>query len=135
MLNNMPQEKETQKEKFEIVNNKKFDSIKDNYSARDYFEKEELNLKEKETWEDNPIAIVINNNQKGWENIVETKPFTTLDVGEKLYSESQVREEIQKAIEEERSRIYDFLEEYVSNRGLDAKEISNIIFDNYDQPK
>ena len=31
------------------------------------------------------IATVINNNQPGWENIVETEPHVTLDIGTKLY--------------------------------------------------
>ncbi len=31
------------------------------------------------------IAIVVNNNQPGWTNIVETAPNVTLDVGTKLY--------------------------------------------------
>lgn len=31
------------------------------------------------------IAKVINNNQPGWTNIVETEPHVTLDVGTKLY--------------------------------------------------
>ncbi|MGB3222503.1 MAG: hypothetical protein WBB23_06860 [Desulforhopalus sp.] len=34
------------------------------------------------------IATVINNNQPGWTNIVETEPNVTLDVGTKLYTES-----------------------------------------------
>ena len=32
-----------------------------------------------------PIATVINNNQPGWTNIIETAPNVTLDVGTKLY--------------------------------------------------
>jgi hypothetical protein len=32
-----------------------------------------------------PIATVVNNNQPGWLNIVETAPNVTLDVGTKLY--------------------------------------------------
>lgn len=35
----------------------------------------------------NHIATVINNNQPGWTNIVETEPNVTLDVGTKLYIE------------------------------------------------
>ena len=31
------------------------------------------------------IATVIDNNQKGWTNIIETAPNVTLDVGTKLY--------------------------------------------------
>jgi hypothetical protein len=33
-----------------------------------------------------PIGIVINNNQPGWTNIIETKPNVTLEVGTKLYA-------------------------------------------------
>lgn len=32
-----------------------------------------------------PIATVINNNQPGWTNIIETEPNVTLDVGTTLY--------------------------------------------------
>lgn len=35
-----------------------------------------------------PICTVINNNQPGWTNIVETAPNVTLPVGTKLYDES-----------------------------------------------
>ena len=34
-----------------------------------------------------PIATVINNNQDGWKNIIETAPNVTLDIGTKLYAE------------------------------------------------
>lgn len=34
------------------------------------------------------IATVINNNQPGWTNIIETEPGVTLDVGTKLYVEN-----------------------------------------------
>lgn len=37
-----------------------------------------------------PIARVINNNQPGWTNIVETAPNVTLDVGAPLYSRESV---------------------------------------------
>lgn len=37
------------------------------------------------------IAEVINNNQPGLENIVETEPHVTLDIGTKLYAESDVK--------------------------------------------
>jgi hypothetical protein len=33
----------------------------------------------------NPIATVINNNQPGWTNIIETAPNVTLEIGTKLY--------------------------------------------------
>jgi hypothetical protein len=33
-----------------------------------------------------PVATVINNNQRGWEHIIETAPNVTLDVGTKLYA-------------------------------------------------
>lgn len=32
-----------------------------------------------------PIAKVINNNQPGWTNIIETEPNVTLDIGTELY--------------------------------------------------
>ena len=33
-----------------------------------------------------PIATLINNNQSGWTNIIETAPNVTIDVGTKLYA-------------------------------------------------
>lgn len=45
-----------------------------------------------------PIAECINNNQPGWNNIVETKPFVTILVGEKLYTESQIKKELAEMI-------------------------------------
>ena len=33
-----------------------------------------------------PIAKVINNNQPGWTNIVETEPNITLDIGTELFT-------------------------------------------------
>jgi hypothetical protein len=33
-----------------------------------------------------PIATLINNNQPGWTNIIETAPNVTIDVGTKLYA-------------------------------------------------
>ncbi len=48
-----------------------------------------------------PIAVVINNNQDGWKNIIETKPNVTLMIGEKLYSESQIRSHISLLIEKQ----------------------------------
>jgi len=33
-----------------------------------------------------PIATLINNNQPGWTNIIETAPGVTIDVGTKLYA-------------------------------------------------
>lgn len=33
-----------------------------------------------------PIATLINNNQPGWTNIIETEPNVTIDVGTKLYA-------------------------------------------------
>lgn len=32
-----------------------------------------------------PVATLVNNNQPGWQNIVETAPNVTIDVGTKLY--------------------------------------------------
>lgn len=40
--------------------------------------------------EQEPIATVINNNQAGWENIIETKPNVTLVVGTKLYLSANI---------------------------------------------
>ena len=39
-------------------------------------------------WNENtkPVAKVINNNQPGWENIVETEPHVTLDIGTELFT-------------------------------------------------
>ncbi len=41
-----------------------------------------------------PIATVTNNNQPGWENIVETQPNVTLDIGTELFLYDSVLEEI-----------------------------------------
>lgn len=38
------------------------------------------------TFEIGPIATVVNNNQPGWINLIETAPHVTLDVGTKLYA-------------------------------------------------
>lgn len=38
------------------------------------------------------IAKVVNNNQPGWTNIIETAPHTTLDIGTKLYTIEQFTE-------------------------------------------
>ncbi len=39
-----------------------------------------------------PIALVVNNNQLGWSNIVETKPHVTLDIGLELYTRKQLED-------------------------------------------
>lgn len=41
-----------------------------------------------------PIAKVVNNNQEGWKNIVETEPNVTLLVGTELYTKEQVYKSI-----------------------------------------
>lgn len=47
-----------------------------------------------------PIAKVINNNQIGWKNIIETEPNVTLDIGEELYTAKQLATATQQAVEE-----------------------------------
>lgn len=41
-----------------------------------------------------PIAIVINNNQPGWTNIVETPPNVTLMINTELFTQEQLDEEV-----------------------------------------
>lgn len=43
-----------------------------------------------------PIAEVVNNNQEGWTNIIETKPNVTLDIGALLYLGDDVHELMRK---------------------------------------
>ena len=74
-----------------------------------------------------PRATVTNNNQKGWETIVEVKPFTTLMIDTKLYK----REDLEKAfklgqisgVDLERTRIAEEVEKNMSYAGvLDSNE-------------
>ncbi len=43
-----------------------------------------------------PIAVVVNNNQDGWKNIVETKPNVTLNIGTELFLHPAKKEEEKK---------------------------------------
>lgn len=52
-----------------------------------------------------PIAVVINNNQPGWTNIIETEPHVTLGIGTKLYT----RENIEALIKSEQNSLLDRL--------------------------
>ena len=51
------------------------------------------------------IATVINNNQPGWTNIIETEPHVTLDVGTKLYVKKPVLAEKHKGLRVDHSGI------------------------------
>lgn len=54
---------------------------------------------------DEPVAKVINNNQPGWTNIIETKPNVTLLVGIELYTKAQIERLINEARRDELERL------------------------------
>jgi len=56
-----------------------------------WFEKVITPTQPEKEWKEEEVAIVINNNQEGWTNLVETAPNTTLILGTKLYSQEQVQ--------------------------------------------
>ena len=48
---------------------------------------------------DELVAVVINNNQPGWRHVIESRPYTTLPVGTKLYTRPQP-DKLRQAAEE-----------------------------------
>lgn len=63
-----------------------------------------------------PIAKVINNNQPGWTNIIETEPNVTLEVGLELYTKEQVNQLIAEntKLKEEGAAQKKLLEKYIA---------------------
>jgi len=69
------------------------------------------------------VAIVTNNNQPGWTNIVETAPNVTLHVGSKLYDESALIGVGVALVEQRAAEIID-LESRLEHYRLALQEIS-----------
>lgn len=75
-----------------------------------------------------PVAKVINNNQPGWTNIVETAPNVTLDIGTPLYSLAAVLE-LSQQVDDLRSVNADLravLSDYTALRSLAAELVEGL---------